>query len=172
MPLQTPDTVSTLRDVLSHCRTLAVVGLSPQWNRPSHFAAKYMQAHGYRIIPVNPLVARDGGDILGEKAYASVTEAARAMKDQGVAIDMVDCFRKSEDIPPLAEEAIAIGAKCLWLQLGVFNEAAGMKAEAAGLQVIENRCVKIEHARLFGGLGWAGVNTRVISAKRLRQLPY
>lgn len=172
MPLQTPDTVSTLRDVLSHCRTLAVVGLSPQWNRPSHFAAKYMQAHGYRIIPVNPLVARDGGDILGEKAYASVTEAARAMKDQGVAIDMVDCFRKSEDIPPLAEEAIAIGAKCLWLQLGVFNEAAGMKAEAAGLQVIENRCVKIEHARLFGGLGWVGVNTRVISAKRLRQLPY
>lgn len=172
MPLQTPDTVSTLRDVLSHCRTLAVVGLSPQWNRPSHFAAKYMQAHGYRIIPVNPLVARDGGDILGEKAYASVTEAARAMKDQGVAIDMVDCFRKSEDIPPLAEEAIAVGAKCLWLQLGVFNEAAGMKAEAAGLQVIENRCVKIEHARLFGGLGWVGVNTRVISAKRLRQLPY
>ncbi|MDR2333129.1 MAG: CoA-binding protein [Burkholderiaceae bacterium] len=172
MPLQTPDTVSTLRDVLSHCRTLAVVGLSPQWNRPSHFAAKYMQAHGYRIIPVNPLVARDGGDILGEKAYASVTEAARAMKDQGVAIDMVDCFRKSEDIPPLADEAIAIGAKCLWLQLGVFNEAAGMKAEAAGLQVIENRCVKIEHARLFGGLGWVGVNTRVISAKRLRQLPY
>lgn len=172
MPLQTPDTVSTLRDVLSHCRTLAVVGLSPQWNRPSHFAAKYMQAHGYRIIPVNPLVARDGGDILGEKAYACVTEAARAMKDQGVAIDMVDCFRKSEDIPPLAEEAIAVGAKCLWLQLGVFNEAAGMKAEAAGLQVIENRCVKIEHARLFGGLGWVGVNTRVISAKRLRQLPY
>ncbi|QNN57223.1 CoA-binding protein [Diaphorobacter ruginosibacter] len=172
MPLQTPDTVSTLRDVLSHCRTLAVVGLSPQWNRPSHFAAKYMQAHGYRIIPVNPLVARDGGDILGERAYASVTEAARAMKDQGVAIDMVDCFRKSEDIPPLAEEAIAVGAKCLWLQLGVFNEAAGMKAEAAGLQVIENRCVKIEHARLFGGLGWVGVNTRVISAKRLRQLPY
>ncbi len=170
--LQTPDTVSTLRDVLTHCRTLAVVGLSPQWNRPSHFAAKYMQAHGYRIVPVNPLVAKDGGSILGEKAYASVTEAAAALHEQDVKIDMVDCFRKSEDIAPLADEAIAIGAKCLWLQLGVFNEPAGLKAEAAGLQVIQNRCVKIEHARLFGGLGWMGVNTKVISAKRLQQLPY
>ncbi|MBF5007539.1 CoA-binding protein [Diaphorobacter caeni] len=170
--LQTPDTVSTLRDVLARCHTLAVVGLSPQWNRPSHFAAKYMQAHGFRIIPVNPLVAKEGGEILGEKAYASVTEAAAALHLQSVKIDMVDCFRKSEDIPPIADEAIAIGAKCLWLQLGVFNEPAGLKAEAAGLQVIQNRCVKIEHARLFGGLGWMGVNTKVISAKRLQQLPY
>ncbi len=170
--LQTPDTVSTLRHILTQCRTLAVVGLSPQWHRPSHFAAKYMQAHGYRIIPVNPVVAREGGDILGERAYSSVTQAAAALKAQGVQIDMVDCFRKSEDIPPLADEAIAIGAQCLWLQLGVFNEAAGARAEAAGLQVIQNRCVKIEHARLFGGLGWMGVNTRVISGKRLQQLPY
>ncbi|WP_440108620.1 CoA-binding protein [Acidovorax sp. BL-A-41-H1] len=170
--LRTPDTISTLRDILTHCRTLAVVGLSPQWHRPSYFAANYMQAHGYRIVPVNPLVARDGGSILGEPAYASVTEAATALAAQGVKIDMVDCFRKSEDIPPLAEEAIAIGARCLWLQLGVANEAAGLRAEAAGLQVVQHRCVKIEHARLFGGLGWMGVNTRVISAKRLRQLPY
>ncbi|MDH4466273.1 MAG: CoA-binding protein [Acidovorax sp.] len=170
--LRTPDTISTLRDILTHCRTLAVVGLSPQWHRPSYFAANYMQAHGYRIVPVNPLVARDGGSILGEPAYASVTEAAAALATQGVKIDMVDCFRKSEDIPPLAEEAIAVGARCLWLQLGVTNEAAGLRAEAAGLQVVQNRCVKIEHARLFGGLGWMGVNTRVISAKRLRQLPY
>ncbi|WP_313301833.1 CoA-binding protein [Diaphorobacter sp.] len=170
--LQTPDTVSTLRHILTQCRTLAVVGLSPQWHRPSHFAAKYMQAHGYRIIPVNPVVAREGGDILGERAYSSVTQAAAALREQGVQIDMVDCFRKSEDIPPLADEAIAIGAQCLWLQLGVFNEAAGARAEAAGLQVIQNRCVKIEHARLFGGLGWMGVNTRVISGKRLQQLPY
>ena len=101
-----------------------------------------------------------------------MTEAAAALATQGQKIDMVDCFRKSEDIPPLADEAVAIGAQCLWLQLGVFNEAAGLRAEAAGLQVIQNRCVKIEHARLFGGLGWMGVNTRVISAKRLRQLPY
>lgn len=170
--LQTPDTVSTLRHILTQCHTLAVVGLSPQWHRPSHFAAKYMQAHGYRIIPVNPMVAKEGSEILGEKAYASVTEAAQALQKDGVKIDMVDCFRKSEDIPPLADEAVAIGAKCLWLQLGVFNEEAGLRAEAAGLQVIQNRCVKIEHARLFGGLGWMGVNTRVISAKRLQQLPY
>jgi uncharacterized protein len=170
--LQTPDTISTLRTLLTQCRTIAVVGLSPQWHRPSYFAAKYMQAHGYRIVPVNPLAAKDGGQILGEMAYASVTEAAAALAVQGVKIDMVDCFRKSEDIPPLADEAIAIGAKCLWLQLGVFNEPAGQRAEAAGLQVIQNRCVKIEHARLFGGLGWMGVNTKVISAKRLRQLPY
>ena len=170
--LRTPDTISTLRHLLTACRTIAVVGLSPQWQRPSYFAAKYMQAHGYRIVPVNPVVAREGGQILGETAYASVTEAATALAAQGRKIDMVDCFRKSEDIPPLADEAAAIGAQCLWLQLGVFNEAAGQRAEAAGLQVIQNRCVKIEHARLFGGLGWMGVNTRVISAKRLRQLPY
>ncbi|QNP58895.1 CoA-binding protein [Paenacidovorax monticola] len=169
---RTPDTISTLRDILTRCRTIAVVGLSPQWHRPSHFAAKYMQAHGYRVVPVNPLVAREGGHILGEVAYASVTEAAAALAAQGARIDMVDCFRRSEDIPPLADEAIAVGARCLWLQLGVFNDAAVHRAEAAGLQTVSNRCVKIEHARLFGGLGWMGVNTRVISAKRLRQLPY
>jgi len=169
---RTPDTISTLREVLGHCHTLAVVGLSPQWHRPSYFAAKYMQSHGYRIVPVNPLVAAEGGSILGERCYASVVEAAQAIAAQGGHIDMVDCFRKSADIPPLAEEAIAIGARCLWLQLGVTNEEAAERAEAAGLQVIQNRCVKIEHARLFGGLGWAGVNTRVISAKRPQQLPY
>ncbi|WP_406624185.1 CoA-binding protein [Acidovorax sp. SDU_ACID1] len=169
---RTPDTISTLRDLLTRCRTLAVVGLSPQWHRPSYFAAKYMQAHGYRIVPVNPLVARERGQILGETAYASVAEAAAALAAQGAKIDMVDCFRKSEDIPPLAEEAIAIGAQCLWLQLGVFNEEAVRRAESAGLRTVQNRCVKIEHARLFGGLGWMGVNTQVISAKRLRQLPY
>ena len=169
---QTPDTISTLRDVLTRCRTLAVVGLSPQWHRPSYFAAKYMQAHGYRIVPVNPLVAREGGSILGERAYATLREADAAVRAEGGRIDMVDCFRKSEDIPPLADEAVAIGARCLWLQLGVFNDAAAERAEADGLQVIQNRCVKIEHARLFGGLGWAGVNTRVISAKRPTVLPY
>ena len=169
---RTPDTISTLRDILSHCRTIAVVGLSPQWHRPSFFAAKYMQAHGYRIVPVNPLVAREGGRILGETCYASVSDAVEAMAREGSRIDMVDCFRKSEDIPPLAEEAIAAGARCLWLQLGVWNEAAAQRAEDAGLQVIQNRCVKIEHARLFGGLGWMGVNTKVITAKRLHKLPY
>ncbi len=162
---RTPDTISTLRRVLAECRTLAVVGLSPQWHRPSFFAAKYMQAHGWRIVPVNPLVAKEGGSILGEKAHASVREADAAVRAQGGRIDMVD-------IPPLAEDAVAIGAKCLWLQLGVVNEAAARQAEDAGLLVIQNRCVKIEHARLFGGLGWAGVDTRVISAKRPQVLPY
>lgn len=164
--------IQTLRTMLSTCRTIAVVGLSPQWHRPSYFAAKYMQSHGHRIVPVNPVVAREGGDILGERCYASVTEAAAALAAQGQRIDMVDCFRKSEDIPPIADEAIAIGATCLWLQLGVVHDAAAAKARAAGLTVIQDRCVKIEHARLFGGLGWAGVNTRVISAKRPNVLPY
>lgn len=171
--LHTPDTISTLRTLLAQCRTIAVVGLSPQWHRPSYFAAKYMQAHGYRIVPINPLVAQGGGDILGETAYGSLAQAAQALADQHQPpIDMVDCFRKSEDIDPLADAAIDIGARCLWMQLGVFNEPAGLRAEAAGLQVIQNRCVKIEHARLFGGLGWMGVNTGVISSKRPQQLPY
>lgn len=156
-------TISELRHILASCRTIAVVGLSPQWHRPSFFAAKYMQAHGYRIVPVNPMAS----EILGERCYPSVTAAAADHR-----IDMVDCFRKSEDIPPLAEEAIAIGAQCLWLQLGVVNEDAAARARAAGLAVVMDRCVKIEHARLFGGLNWAGVNTRVISAKRPQQLPY
>ena len=156
-------TISELRHILGTCRTIAVVGLSPQWHRPSFFAAKYMQAHGYRIVPVNPMAT----EILGERSYPSLTAAAADYR-----IDMVDCFRKSEDIPPLAEEAIAIGAQCLWLQLGVVNEDAAARARAAGLAVVMDRCVKIEHARLFGGLNWAGVNTRVISAKRPQQLPY
>jgi hypothetical protein len=121
---------------------------------------------------VNPVVAQGGSSILGEICFASLSDAGQAIARQGGRIDMVDCFRKSEDIPPLAEDAIAIGASCLWLQLGVVNEDAARRAEDAGLQVIQNRCVKIEHARLFGGLGWMGVNTGVITAKRLRQLPY
>ncbi len=160
--------IQTLRRILGTCRTLAVVGLSPQWHRPSFFAAKYMQAHGFRIVPVNP----GATEILGERCYPSVTAAAEALAKDGLKIDMVDCFRKSEDIPPIADEAIAIGAKCLWLQLGVSNEAAEARARTAGLDVVVNRCVKIEHARLFGGLNWVGVDTKVISAKRPQQLPY
>jgi predicted CoA-binding protein len=156
-------TISDLRRILGTCRTIAVVGLSPQWHRPSFFAAKYMQEHGYRIVPVNP----SAKEILGERSYASVTEAARDN-----AIDMVDCFRRSDDIPPIADEAIAVGAKCLWMQIGVIHEAAAQKARAAGLDVVMDRCVKIEHARLFGGLNWAGVNTKVISSRRPQQLFY
>jgi uncharacterized protein len=161
-------TIHALRRILGSCRTIAVVGLSPQWHRPSFFAAKYMQEHGYRIVPINPSAA----EILGERSYPSVTAAAQALAAQGQAIDMVDCFRKSADIPPIAREAIAIGAKCLWLQIGVVNDEAAALARAAGLDVVMDRCVKIEHARLFGGLNWAGVDTKVISARRPQQLFY
>ena len=149
------DDIATLRRILRDNRTVAVVGLSANWYRPSYFAAKYLQEHGYRVIPVNP--AYDS--VLGEKCYKSL----RDIPDK---VDIVDCFRRSEEIPAIAEEAIAIGAKVLWMQLGVTSEAARRRAQAAGLEVVEDRCVKIEHGRLFGGLGWAGVDTKVISAKR------
>ena len=149
------DDSDKLRRMLRTSKIIAVVGLSAQWHRPSFFAARYMQEHGYRVIPVNP-----GYDsIMGEKSYKRLSEIPEK-------VDIVDCFRKSSEIPAIADEAIAIGAKVLWMQLGVENAEARRKAEAAGLEVVENRCVKIEHGRFFGGLGWAGVNTRVISAKR------
>ncbi|MBC7470251.1 MAG: CoA-binding protein [Ramlibacter sp.] len=162
------NSISELRRILGTCKTIAVVGLSPQWHRPSFFAAKYLQAHGYRIVPVNPSAT----EILGERSYPSVTAAAQALAQTGLKIDMVDCFRKTADIGPIADEAIAIGALCLWQQIGVVNEAAAHKARDAGLVTVMDRCVKIEHARLFGGLGWAGVNTGVISSRRPQQLPY
>jgi predicted CoA-binding protein len=149
------DSGDKTRRILLKNKTLAVVGLSAQWHRPSYFAAKYMQEHGYRVIPVNPTY----DVILGEKCYKS-------LRDIPEKVDIVDCFRKSSEIPAIAEDAIAIGAKVLWMQLGVHNAEARARAEAAGLEVIEDRCVKIEHGRFFGGLGWAGVNTKVISAKR------
>ena len=149
------DDSDKVRRILRKHKTLAVVGLSAQWHRPSFFAAKYMQEHGYRVIPVNPSY----DTILGERCYKS-------LRDIPEKVDIVDCFRKSSEIPALAEDAIAIGARVLWMQLGVQNAEARARAEAAGLEVVENRCVKIEHGRFFGGLGWAGVNTRVISAKR------
>lgn len=154
---------ATLRRVLSRCRRIAVVGVSAEWHRPSYFVAKYLLEHGYTMIPVNPKYS----EVLGQRCYPDVRTAAAAGP-----IDMVDCFRKSADIGPLADDAIAIGAKCLWMQLTVNNEAAAAKARAAGLAVVQDRCVKIEHGRLFGGLNWVGVNTRVISSKRPRQLPY
>ena len=149
------DDIDKLRRILRNYRTIAVVGLSANWYRPSYFAAKYMQEHGYRVIPVNPTY----DEILGEKCYKS-------LKDVPGKVEVVDCFRKSAEIPAIADDAIAIGAKVLWMQLGVENGDARRKAEAAGLEVIENRCMKIEHGRFFGGLGWAGVNTKVISARR------
>jgi len=149
------DDIATLRRILRTSRTIAVVGLSAEWHRPSYFAAKYMQEHGYRIVPVNPRY----DEVLGECCHATLTAIE-------IPVDIVDVFRRSEDVLPIAEQAIAIGAKCLWQQIGVKNEAAATLAAAAGLDVVMDRCVKIEHARLFGGLSWAGVNTGVISARR------
>ncbi|MFA7279529.1 MAG: CoA-binding protein [Sterolibacterium sp.] len=155
------DDIAGLRRILAENRVIAVVGLSANWNRPSYFAAKYMLEHGYTIIPVNP----GQSEILGQKCYAN-------LRDIPQKVDVVDCFRKSEDIPPLVDDAIAIGAKVLWLQLGVINPAATQRASEAGLEVVVDRCVKIEHARLFGGLNWAGVNTGIISAKRPAVPPF
>ena len=149
------DDIANLKRILKSSRVIAVVGLSANWWRPSFFVAKYLQDHGYRVIPVNPAYQ----EVLGEKCYPN-------LRDVPDKIDMVDCFRKAEEIPALAEEATAIGAKCLWMQLGVVNEAAAERAKDAGLDVIMDRCVKIEHGRLFGGLNYAGVNTKVISARR------
>ena len=149
------DDIQTLRRILRETKTIAVVGLSANWYRPSFFAAKYMQDHGYRIIPVNPAYT----EVLRQKCYAS-------LRDIPERVDMVDCFRKSTDIPDIAQHAIARGAATLWMQIGVINETAAEQARTAGLQVVMDRCVKIEHARLFGGLNWVGVNTGVISARR------
>lgn len=149
------DDIPTLRRILQENHVIAMVGLSANWYRPSFFAAKYLLDHGYRVIPVNPSYQ----EVLGQKCYP-------ALRDIPEKVDIVDCFRRSDDIMPLADDAIAIGAKVLWLQIGVINAAAAAKARTAGIDVVMNRCVKIEYARLFGGLNWMGVNTGVISARR------
>ncbi len=143
--------------ILTTYRTIAMVGLSTDPMRPSHFAAIYMQAEGYDIVPVNPRYA--GETILGQPVYAALSDIPHP-------VEIVDVFRKPEDVPPIAEEAIAIGAKVLWMQLGVVNEEAAAHARAAGLDVVMDRCVKIEHARFFGGLNLVGMNTGVITARR------
>ena len=155
------DDIPGIRRILKENRTVAMAGLSEKWFRPSYFAAKYLQIHGYRVIPVTPTY----DEILGEKCYPSLLELPQP-------VDVVDCFRKREEIPALAEQAIKIGAKVLWMQLGIVNEEAAKLASDAGLDVVMNRCMKIEYARLFGGLNFVGVNTRVISGKRPMYLPY
>jgi predicted CoA-binding protein len=153
MPLV--DDIAGLRRILTRSRVIAVVGLSAQWYRPSYFAAKYMQDHGYRIIPVNPRYDH----VLGEKCYPSVTAIPEP-------IDIVDCFRKHDAMVAIAQEALARKAATLWMQLGIRSPEAARVASEAGLDVVMDRCVKIEHARLMGGLNYAGVNTGVISARR------
>jgi predicted CoA-binding protein len=155
------DDIETLRRILRENKVIAMVGLSADWYRPSNFAAKYLLEHGYTVIPVNPKYA----EILGQRCYKS-------LRDIPVKVEVVDVFRKTEDVMPFADDAIAIGARVLWQQIGVKNVEAARKAEAAGLDTVMDRCMKIEHGRLFGGLNWIGVNTKVISAKRPRWLAY
>ena len=154
------DDISTLRRILGSARTIAVVGLSAEWHRPSHFAAQSMQAKGYRVIPVNPRYE----SILGMRCVAR-------LEDIDQPVDIVDVFRRTDDVGPIADSAIAINARCLWQQIGVKNLDADAKARAAGMDSVMDRCVKIEHARLFGGLHWVGVNTRLVSAKRPQVSP-
>jgi len=151
------DDIATLRKLLLTQRVIAVVGLSADWFRPSYFAAKYLLGHGYRVIPVNPKYR----EILGQTSYPRLADIPEP-------VDMVDVFRRTEDVLPIAHEAIAIGARSLWQQLGVLNHEADALVRAAGLHSVMDRCVKIEHGRLFGGLGWVGVDTKVVSARRAR----
>jgi predicted CoA-binding protein len=152
-----------LRKVLSSVRTIAMVGASPDWHKASSFAMKYLQSKGYRVIPVNPRAA--GRTIFGETCYARLSDIPQ---NETSRVDMVDIFRNSEAAGPLTDEAVAIGAKVVWMQLGVRNNAAAARAEKAGLTVIMNRCPKIEFGRLNGELSWGGFNSRIISSKRRR----
>ena len=149
------ESIETLKRILNEYKTIAVVGLSAKWNRPSHFAAKYMKEHGYKIIPVNPVYE----EILGERCYPTLLDIPEP-------VEIVDIFRRKEDIPPIVEDAIKIGAKVVWMQLTIEHEEAAALARKAGLEVVMNRCVKIEHGRFFGGINFLGVNRRLISSKK------
>jgi len=148
---------SYLRRILRDTKSIAMLGASANWNRPSYFAMKYLKDRGYKVYPVNP--AAVGQEIQGEKVYGSLAELPEK-------VDMVDIFRNSEAAGAIADEAVAIGAKVVWMQLGVRNDAAASRAEKAGLTVIMNRCPKIEYGRLNGELSWGGFNSRIISSKR------
>lgn len=152
-----------LLEILRTCRTIAMVGASPNWVRPSYFAMKYLQSKGYRMIPVNPAAA--GEEILGEPAYSSLSEIPGRF-------DMVDIFRRSDAVPAIVEEAIQLapekGIKAIWMQLGVVHEGAAKEARKAGLKVVMDRCVKIEFGRLSGELSWGGINSGLISSRRRR----
>lgn len=147
--------INTLRRILNDYKRVAVVGLSADWSRPSNFAAKYMLDHGFEMIPVNPKYE----NILGQKCYPD-------LKSIPGPVDIVDLFQRAERVPLFVDDAIEMGAKVLWMQLGIINQEAANQAENAGLEVVMNRCIKIEYARLFGGLNTIGVNTGIISAKR------
>ncbi|MEO3429845.1 CoA-binding protein [Pelagibius sp. CAU 1746] len=156
-------TNSELLEILRDTKTIAMVGASPKWNRPSYFAMKYLQDKGYRVIPINP--GHAGKQILGETVYASLAEVPGTF-------EMVDIFRNSEAAGPVTDEAIAVaeekGIEVVWMQLGVINEPAAERARAAGLRVIMDRCPKIEFGRLNAELSWGGFNSRIITSKRRR----
>ncbi len=158
-PLYYPDW--QIRRILRDTDTIAMVGASTNWNRPSYFAMKYLQVKGFRIIPVNPRAA--GEELLGETVYAS-------LKDIPDPVEMVDIFQRADRVPSVVDEAIEIGAKIVWMQLTVRHDEAAKKALAAGLTVIMNRCPKIEFGRLSGELGWSGINTRVITSRRSKEI--
>ena len=158
-PLYYPDW--QIRRILRDTDTIAMVGASTKWNRPSYFAMKYLQEKGFRIIPVNPRA--EGEQLLGETVYAS-------LKDIPEPVEMVDIFQRADRVPSVVDEAIEIGAKIVWMQLTVRHDEAAKKAEDAGLTVIMDRCPKIEFGRLSGELGWSGINTRVITSRRSKQI--
>ena len=147
--------IVTLRRILTENKRVAIVGLSADWSRPSNFVGKYLLEHGFEVIPVNPKY----DEILGQKSYPDLASIPTP-------VDIVDLFQRSERVPPFVDAAIDIGARVVWMQLGIVHEEAAAKARAAGLDVVMDRCIKIEYARLFGGLNTAGVNTGVISARR------
>ncbi len=163
--IELPDFISSdavqLRRILSQHRRVAIVGLSANWYRPSYFMAKYLLDHGFQIYPVNPRYE----EVLGQPCYPDLDSLPEP-------VDVVDCFRRPEEIPALADAAIRIGAKVLWLQLGIYHDQAARKAHTAGLQVVADRCMKIEYARLFGGLNLIGVNTGIVSSKRPGHMPH
>jgi len=149
--------IKDLRRILVDYKRVAMVGLSDDWSRPSNFAAKYLLDHGFEVIPVNPKYDA----ILGQKCYAD-------LRDIPIPVDIVDLFQRVERVPPYVDQAIEIGAKVVWMQLGIVHDEAAQKAQQAGLEVVMDRCMKIEYARLFGGLNTVGVNTGIISAQRPR----
>jgi len=150
--------IRDLRRILTDYKRVAMVGLSADWSRPSNFAAKYLLDHGFEVIPVNPKYP----EILGQKCYAD-------LRDIPTPVDIVDLFQRVDRIPQFVDQAIEVGAKVVWMQLGIVHEEAAQKARDAGLEVVMDRCMKIEYARLFGGLNTIGVNTGIISAQRPRQ---
>jgi len=151
--------VETIRDLLHRARTIAIVGLSDKKERASNFVGSYLKSEGYKIIPVNPLKQ----EILGEKSYPD-------LKSIPIQVDIVDIFRRADEIVPIVKEAIEIKAKAIWMQLGIVNREAAELAHAAGLMVVMDRCLKMEHGRYSGALHWAGMNTEIVTAKKAGRL--